>query len=141
MQPRQGVNLLAGAPIRMNLRVKLVIYKNLESYSQHFNTSRIFYSWQTFPAQCNVTLKLIWPIHKLRRQWSVVNMVPGVKSTTFHFLRSLQIGTTSQMFCSWQASPAQCNVTLKVIWPIHKLQSKLCVVNMVPGDYIIRNWE
>ncbi len=41
---------------------------------------RVFCSWEAFLAWCNVTLELIGPICKLRRNWSVVNTVPGVWS-------------------------------------------------------------
>ncbi len=57
------------------------------SSSQHFILYNLWmgqinwsvWSWQTFTAQCNVTLYLNGPILKLGRKWSVLNTAPEVR--------------------------------------------------------------
>ncbi len=57
--------------------------------------------------------------------------------TTLHFICNLWMSPISQSVCLWQAFTALCNVTLKLIGPIHKLHLKWSVVNMYPALFII----
>jgi hypothetical protein len=60
-------------------------------YSQHF-IFFVTYEWPqqarafvpVIPAKCNMTIWQIGPFHKLRRQWSVVNMPQGAVFTTLY---------------------------------------------------------
>jgi hypothetical protein len=61
---------------------------------------------------------------------------PGVVFKTLHFLYNLRMDQKSWTICLYQAFPALCNVTIKLIGPIRKLRRKWCVVNTLPDAKI-----
>jgi hypothetical protein len=68
------------------------VVKDQGPYSKHLDPiSLSVCHWQAFPAQCNVTLKLLCPIHKC----CVVNTTPDTVFQTPHLLPTLRMGPLS----------------------------------------------
>ncbi len=58
----------------------------------------MFVPGKPFQRSVILTLYLIWPIHKLRRKWSVVNTAPGVIFTTLHFICAYEWAQEGRVF-------------------------------------------
>jgi len=65
-------------------------------------------SWHSIPALCSATLLLIWPVHKLRRKWSVVNTAPAspLPNNTF-VLMTLDQKLSSHDLMPWFVLPGK----------------------------------
>ncbi len=77
------------------------------------------------PFQLNVTLKLIGPIHNLRKKCCEYSP-RGQIHTKLHFPCNSQMGPISQSVYLSRAFLAQCDETLQLIGPIHNLRKKCC---------------
>jgi hypothetical protein len=91
-----------------------------------------------FCSYCGVTNQSL-----CKHLWSVWRWpCQGSYSQQLIFYLTYKLTLYANVFCYWQASPALCNVTLKLIGRICKFWRKLSVVNTVPYLYLwCDNWQ